>query len=122
MTKRIIDFILFFIYNYIGDNMKYVIIKVAFDNIDLLNKTKVHLLSDKLIAAAQVSRINSTWRWKGKLETSMEYMLELKTKKQHIDEIYNIIRKYHNYDCFEFTYYEVNCSEDYYKWIEEEVK
>lgn len=102
--------------------MKYTIVKIAFDNIDLLNNAKVELLNERLIAAAQVTRINSTWRWHGNLETSMEYMLELKTKEKHLDEIYNIIRKYHNYDCFEFTYYEVKCSNDYFEWIEEEVK
>ena len=102
--------------------MKYTIVKVAFDNIDILNTTKVHLLNERLIAGAQVSRINSTWRWKGNLETSMEYMLELKTKEKNIKDIYNIIRQYHNYDCFEFTYYNVNCSKEFYEWIEEEVK
>ena len=102
--------------------MKYTIIKIAYDNIDLLNNTKVELLNEKLIACAQVTRINSTWRWKGNLETSMEYMLEVKTKEKNIDEIYNIIRKYHNYDCFEFTYYEVKCSKEYYDWIEEVVR
>ncbi len=102
--------------------MKYTIIKIAFDNIDLLNSAKVELLNERLIAAAQVTKINSTWRWHGNLETSMEYMLELKTKAKHIKEIYNIIKEYHNYDCFEFTYYEVNCSKEYFEWIEEEVK
>ena len=102
--------------------MKYTIIKIAYDNIDLLNNTKVELLNEKLIACAQVTRINSTWRWKGNLETSMEYILEIKTKEEHIEEIYNIIKKYHNYDCFEFTYFDVKCSKDYYEWIQEEVR
>ena len=122
MTKRIIDFILFLIYNKIGDNMKYTIVKVAYDKIDILNATKVELLNERLIAAAQIYKINSTWRWKENLETSMEYILEVKTKEKNIEKIYNIIKKYHNYDCFEFTYFDVKCSKDYFEWIEEVIK
>lgn len=102
--------------------MKYTIVQIAYDKIELLNATKVELLNERLIAAAQISRINSTWRWKGNLETSMEYMLSVKTKSKNIEDIYKIVRKYHNYDCFEFTYFDVSCSKDYYEWIEEEVK
>ena len=101
---------------------KYCMIEVAFDNIEEVNKVIDILLSKKLIAGTHVIESNSVWNWKNKREASKEYLLQVKTKMNRQNDIYNEIRKIHSYECFEFAVYEINSiNNDYLKWIDDEV-
>ena len=45
----------------------------------------------------------------------------MKTKKELAKEIFETIKKFHSYECFEFATFELtSCSKDYLNWIEEE--
>lgn len=38
------------------------------------------------------------------------------------NDIYNVIKNIHSYECFEFAVYEINSiNNDYLKWIDKEV-
>ncbi len=103
--------------------MSYCMIEVAFDNKKIVNKTIEHLLKEKLVSSVQVVESDSQWLFKGKLETAKEYLLFIKTKKKLSKEIYQVVKKYHNYEVFEFAMFDLySHSKEYMDWIENETK
>ncbi len=73
----------------------------------------------KLAACAQISRIDSVYAWKGKIESGKEYRVLLKTVEAHYPAIERAIRDLHSYElpaihAFAFEH----VSQDYADWIE----
>ena len=102
---------------------KYCMIETAFDNENELTKVVDELLKNKLIASSQVVESDSKWRWKNELEKSKEYLVFMKTKKALANEIFETIKKFHSYECFEFAIFDIeSCNAEYLKWIDEETK
>ena len=100
---------------------KYCKIETAFDNKEELEKVVDELLNKKLIASSQVVESNSKWNWKSTREASKEYLVFMKTKKELAKEIFETIKKFHSYECFEFAIFELDsCNEEYLKWIDDE--
>lgn len=103
--------------------MKYCMIEIAFDNKDELDQVVSKLLGSRLVGSCQVVESDSKWNWKGKCESSLEYLLLMKTKKSLVNEIYEVIKEVHSYECFEFAVFDLtSCNEDYLKWIDNETK
>lgn len=101
--------------------MKYCMIETAFANKEELDKVVSELLENKLVASCQVVESNSKWNWKGKMEAEKEFLLLMKTKRNLAEKIYQIIKKTHNYDCFEFAIFDLTSSStEYLNWIDEE--
>lgn len=101
--------------------MEYCMIEIAFSNKKEVENVIDHLLQDRLAASCQVVESNSCWNWKNKLEKSKEYLLFIKTKKALASKIYEIVKKIHSYDCFEFAMFNLtSCNQDYLDWIEQE--
>ena len=54
---------------------------------------------------------------------SNEYLLFIKTKKSLLKKINTVVRKHHNYECYEFAVYNLDSpNKDYLDWIESETK
>ena len=103
--------------------MKYCMIETAFDNQEELNKVVDEILKNKIVGSCQIVESNSKWNWENTLEESKEYLLFMKTKKTLVNEIYDTIKNFHSYKCFEFAIFDLNsCNEDYLNWIETETK
>lgn len=101
----------------------YCMIETAFGNLEEARKVINKLLEEKLASSCQMVESSSKWNWKNKLEESKEYLVFIKTKKELAKEIFEIIKKIHSYECFEFAIFELNsCNEEYLKWIDEESK
>ena len=101
--------------------MKYCMIETAFDNKEEVEKTIKTLLEKKLVASCQIVESESKWNWKNEYEESKEYLVFMKTKKELAKEIFEMIKKFHSYECFEFAVFNLDSySEDYLKWIEDE--
>ena len=101
----------------------YCMIETAFDDKTELTQVVDELLNNKLVASCQVVESDSKWRWKNELEKSKEYLVFMKTKKELAKEIFETIKKFHSYECFEFAIFElISCNEEYLKWIEDETK
>ena len=97
-------------------------IEIAFNNLDEINQAVDILLSKKIVASTHIIESNSSWNWKNKRENGKEYLLQVKTKLAKQKEIYDVIKKIHSYDCFEFAVNEISSiNNDYLKWIDEEV-
>lgn len=100
----------------------YCMIECAFDNKDEVNKVVNELLDKKLVASCHVIESESSWNWKNKKESSREYLLQMKTKKSKSQNIYEIIKSIHSYQCFEFAIYDISSiNNEYLKWIDEEI-
>ena len=103
--------------------MKYYNVKTAIDNLEIAKEITKALLEKKLVCSVQQKEITSTWWWNNELESSKEYLLEMKTKKTLYKEVEKEIRKLHTYDVPEIYAEEIKEGlPEYFKWIEEDTK
>ena len=102
---------------------KYIIVTTLCDKEEIANKIIDTLLEKKLIAGSQVNKVNSKYLWNNKLEECDEYKLEFRTKKSKFSIIESEIKKIHDYEVAEISYYEIkNASKDFLNWIDENIK
>ncbi len=79
------------------------------------------LLQKKLIACAQSTTTQSSYRWQGKIIESDEILLQMKTKKSLFEHIKKEIKDLHTYDVPEIIMIPLlDANEFYLQWIEEE--
>ena len=98
-------------------------IEVAFNNEEEVKLTKIRLLKEKLVASLQVIVSDSTWNYKGELESDNEYLVFMKTKESLVNEVYKVIKEIHSYEVFEYAIFPLTSpSKDYLDWIDKETK
>ena len=103
--------------------MEYYNVKTAIDNLEIAKEITKALLEKKLVCSVQQKEITSTWWWNNELESSKEYLLEMKTKKTLYKEVEKEIRKLHTYDVPEIYAEEIKEGlPEYFKWIEKNTK
>ncbi|MBO0682297.1 MAG: divalent-cation tolerance protein CutA [Candidatus Dormibacteraeota bacterium] len=80
------------------------------------------MVQRRLAACAQVQGpINSTYRWKGEIQTAEEWVLLLKTTQAHKGELIGAIRAEHSYETPDIVVVEISDGLDsYLAWIAEE--
>ena len=102
---------------------KYCNIKTAIDNKEIANEITKSLLEKRLVSSVQQKEISSSYWWNNQIETSQEYLLEMKTKEFLYKEVEQEIRKLHTYEIPEIYAEEVKEGlPEYFKWIEENTK
>jgi periplasmic divalent cation tolerance protein len=70
-----------------------------------------------------VPRIQSVYRWQGKVESAEEFLLIIKTAKSREEGLRSAIRELHSYELLEFIAIAIEGgSEEYLNWIENSVK
>jgi periplasmic divalent cation tolerance protein len=80
------------------------------------------LVEVKLAACAQISRIESIYPWKGKIEEGREYRVLFKTLDEHYTAVERAIRELHSYELPAIHAFPMmHVSEAYAAWIEENV-
>ena len=81
------------------------------------------LVTEKLAACVTaIPQVESTYRWRGKVEKSSEVMLVIKTTSKKIDDLISRIKKLHSYKVPEVLVLRVERGlPEYLKWIEESV-
>lgn len=70
-----------------------------------------------------VPRIESTYRWQGKVESNQEWLLLIKTSADLFDSVRNAIRELHSYElpeCIAITI--EHGSSEYLDWIEQSLE
>ena len=82
-----------------------------------------HLLIDKRIACANiVSGVQSMFWWQGKVESSREALLIIKTLAKHVGPLTKTIKAMHTYQTPEIIALPIVAAETHYlKWIKESV-
>jgi periplasmic divalent cation tolerance protein len=81
------------------------------------------LLEKSLIACASIiPDVKSLYRWKGKIEESLEVKVILKTEKKHFDAICSYITSHSSYEVPEIVEIDVSSAyAPYAAWVKEEV-
>ena len=102
---------------------KYIMITTTFDNKDEANKISELLLKERLVSCCQISNITSSYYWKGKIEHTEEYLLQMKSKKELYNQIEKIILENHSYETPQLVAYDIiDGYKGYLNWIGEETK
>ena len=80
------------------------------------------LVERRLVACVQiVGPIESTYRWKGKVERSEEWRVEAKTRGDRFDSVARAIQEIHPYEEPELIALPiVDASEGYRRWVYEQ--
>jgi periplasmic divalent cation tolerance protein len=70
-----------------------------------------------------VSGMDSKYWWKGRLESSKENLLVVKTKASVLDDVVKLVKQIHSYEVPEIIAVPViGGNQDYLKWIDAEVR
>ncbi len=102
---------------------QYIMITTTFDSKDEANKLIDLLLQQRLVSCCQLSNIVSSYHWKGKIERTEEFLLQMKTKKELYKEIEKVILDNHSYETPQLIAYDITEGySEYLKWIEDETK
>ena len=80
-----------------------------------------HLVENKLAACVQITGpIESTYLWKGQIETSCEHVCLIKTREDLFTRIETAIKSIHSYETPEIVAVKIiKGSADYLQWLEE---
>lgn len=78
-----------------------------------------HLVEHQLAACVNiVPRIESIYRWQGKVETSQEWLLLIKTSAEYFPRVREAIRELHSYDLPECVAINIEeGSPEYLDWL-----
>lgn len=82
------------------------------------------LLKKRLIACANIiGDVESKFRWKGKAESTKEFLMILKTAARHLGAVEREVKRLHSYEVPEIIALSVvKGSRDYLNWVERSVK
>ena len=102
---------------------KYIMISTTFDNREEADKIMDLLLESRLVSCCQISKIESSYHWKGKIEHAEELLVQMKSKKKLYKEIEKVILENHSYETPQIIAYDIiDGYKGYIDWIEEETQ
>jgi len=88
---------------------------------------EAHKIADTLVSQRKaacvniVPKVNSLFRWKGRIEDAEESLLVVKTRAKLFPEVINLVKGIHSYEVPEIIALPiVEGNPDYLKWIDEE--
>ena len=98
--------------------MKPVIIVSTFPNKIITKRIANQLVKQKLAACVNITKIDSVYSWKGKIQNDSEYLAIFKTTKKNQKTLKNEIKKLHPYDVPEIAEINVeSVNQPYMKWL-----
>ena len=93
------------------------------------SEPEAHKIADLLLNRRKAACVNivpvveSSFRWQGKLDSARESLLIIKTRASLLPEIIELVKSIHSYEVPEIIALPIiGGSEDYLKWIDDEVK
>jgi periplasmic divalent cation tolerance protein len=102
--------------------MKYIQIYTTTPNKDVSESIINAIIKNGLASCVQVTGpVESTYKWKNKIEKSKEWLLTIKTIKDNYKNIEKIIIDIHPYELPEIFYFKINSgNKKYLNWIKNE--
>lgn len=88
---------------------------------DEARKIASHLVEQRLAACVNViPRVESIYRWQGKVESAQEWLLLIKTTAARFPAVRDAIRELHSYDLPECVVLKIeDGSPEYLQWLEQ---
>lgn len=104
--------------------MAYIVVFVTSKDKKEATKITKGLLNKRLCACVNiVPKVNSLFWWQGKIDSSAEALLIIKTKKPLLNKLIKEIKKLHSYSVPEIIALPiVGGNKDYLEWIDKETK
>ncbi len=101
--------------------MKFYQVFSTIDSKDKADEMAKVLVQEKLAACIQVTGpVESTYWWEGKVETSKEWLILIKTSGERLNSLIQRLKEIHPYEVPEIIAHEiVSGNPDYLRWIEE---
>lgn len=102
---------------------KFAIVLVTAPKIKVARKLARAALAARLVACANLMpKIESHYRWRGKVESAREVLLVMKTTRPKIEKLWELIQEKHPYDTPEFLVLPVTGgSAKYLTWLNESI-
>ena len=76
-----------------------------------------HLVSEKLVACANIFPMQSTYWWNGVAENDDEWVSIVKTRTENWDRVQDTVKKIHPYEVPCIMKWEVEANAAYEQWI-----
>ena len=98
------------------------IVMVSCANVGEARRIARRAVDKRLAACANIlaGRVESVYRWKGRVEKAREVMVLLKTAAKRLKELEREVKRLHSYDVPEFVALPIVAgSREYLRWIEE---
>lgn len=97
---------------------KFIMIKTTFDSIEEANQIAKMLINKKLVASAQLSKLNVFYVWKNEARNHDEIELSCITQSTLFREVSDFIRERHSYECCQILSIPImEITEDFGSWI-----
>ncbi len=104
-------------------NNKFIIIYTTFPDLKITKKIIDGLLKKRLIACANIFKIDSIYIWKKKIEKAKEYGVFIKTRKAKYKSVEFYIKNNHPYEVPEIICWDIKDGQSLYlAWIEKETE
>lgn len=84
-------------------NSNFVVVSTAVGEEAEARKLAERIIEERLAACVQYMSVQSTYRWKGAVESTSEYLLLAKTRASLAGELTALIEKVHSYELPEIT-------------------
>ena len=104
--------------------LKPIVVWTTSDDRAVLQLIASELVKHKLAACAQISQpITSVYRWEGRIESSEEFRLTIKTAESLYSKVEAMIKQHHNYDVPQLVAVSMDqISDDYLAWFTESLE
>jgi periplasmic divalent cation tolerance protein len=100
---------------------EFVTVSTSIDSDTKAEELAKRLVEERLAACVHIVPIRSTYRWKGKLESASEYLLNAKTKAALVEKVIAFIRELHPYEVPEIIATPIVAGySGYLSWIQQE--
>jgi periplasmic divalent cation tolerance protein len=102
----------------------YAIVLVTVSDKDEAEKIAAVLLKERKAACVNIiPSVNSRYWWKGKIESSDEAFMVIKTRASVLTEVIESVKKHHSYTVPEIVALSIaDGNQDYLEWIGKEVR
>lgn len=98
---------------------KCIIITTLSDDLEIIKNIQNELLVNHLVSGCQIDEVLSTYWWNNKINSTKEYRLQTRTILPLYNKIELLIKKIHNYEVPEISYFEIKGSKEIMDWINE---
>jgi len=102
--------------------MSFVIIYITFPNEKEAKRITEELISKRLIACSNMFPMQSSYRWKGKVQSSDEIVAIVKTRTDNWKKVEEEIKRLHPYEVPCIIRFDVGANPEFEEWIQDETE